>query len=66
MKLIVNGQEHDHTGDGSVRALLTELAADPNRVALMVNDDTLPRQVWDATRLKAHDRVEILTFMGGG
>ena len=66
MKLTVNGNPHEHAGDGSLDALLRELGADPARVALMVNDKVIGRDARVAVRLQPRDRVEVLVFAGGG
>jgi sulfur carrier protein len=66
MKLIVNGSGHEHRDGGSLKELLDELGAVDDRVAIIVNDRVVPRHAWDGVRLKEGDRVEVLTFMGGG
>jgi len=66
MKLIVNGNAHEHWGDGAPQALLAELGVAAERVALVVNERVVPRREWEDLRLKPGDRVEMLTFMGGG
>ena len=66
MKIFVNGNQHEHKGNGSLDALLKELGANPDAVALMVNDHVIPRADRTAITLKDEDRVEVLSFMGGG
>lgn len=65
MLLIVNGENYEHSGDGSIRSLVGELGI-AARVAVMVNDDVTDRSTWDRPSLDEGDRVEILTFAGGG
>jgi thiamine biosynthesis protein ThiS len=49
----------------SVRALLDELRLPAERIAVELNRDLLPRDRYDR-RLEAGDRLEIVTFVGGG
>ena len=66
MKLTVNGESHEHTGDGTVTALLSELGANPDHSALTINGHFVPRNNWDDFKLTDDDNVEVLTFVGGG
>ena len=66
MILIVNGTAHEHRGDGTLNALLAELGAHSEQVAIIVNDKAVKREERDPVRLAQGDRVEILVFMGGG
>jgi thiamine biosynthesis protein ThiS len=66
MKVMVNGCPHTHEGDGSLAALLKELNAQPEQVAVMVNDRVIPKAERTSIRLRDGDRVEVMTFMGGG
>ena len=66
MQLTVNGETHEHRGSGTLRELLQELGAEPARVAVVVNDEVVPRDRRDALRLRPADRVEVLAFAGGG
>jgi len=66
MNLIVNGESHEHNGDESVPALLSELGANPEHTALTVNGDLVFSKVWKNFKLTDGDAVEVLTFVGGG
>lgn len=66
MNLIVNGTPHQHQGDGTLLSLLQEMGAIPERVAVMVNDEVIPRANRTAVTLKENDRIEVLSFCGGG
>ncbi|HSR88036.1 MAG TPA: sulfur carrier protein ThiS [Pontiella sp.] len=66
MKLTVNGEPHEHRGNGSVDALLEELGANKTHTALMVNGNVIPSQQWEAPSLQENDEVEMLVFVGGG
>ncbi len=66
MKLIVNGEPHEHTGNGSIAALLSELGANKAHTALMVNGDVIPATEWESSGLSENDEIEMLVFVGGG
>ena len=66
MFLTVNGEKHEHRGDGTVPALLAELGAKSEHTALTVNGDILFSKDWKNFKLNDGDAVEVLTFVGGG
>jgi thiamine biosynthesis protein ThiS len=66
VKLTVNGQPRDHAGPPRLAALLEAMQADPGRVAVMINTDVVPRTQLQTTELHDGDRVEVLTYAGGG
>jgi len=66
MKLIVNGEPHEHHADGLIDSLLDELGANKAHTALMVNGDVIPSSDWATTALKENDEIEMLVFVGGG
>ncbi len=66
MKVKVNGEEYEPRGAGTVLDLLRESGADGSRVAVMINDRVIPRADFGSVRLCEGDKIEILTFMGGG
>lgn len=66
MKLIVNGEPHELPEAATVDALLRDLGADPDHVAVMVNEAVLPRERRGARILEGGDRVEVVSFCGGG
>ena len=66
INLTVNGDSLELEGSGDVPSLLAQLGANGERVALMVNDAIVSRETWSNVRLVEGDRVEVLTFAGGG
>jgi thiamine biosynthesis protein ThiS len=66
MNITLNGNQHLHQGSGTLVELLKELGTRPEQVAILVNDRIVPKGEREAFRLHEGDRVEILTFMGGG
>lgn len=66
MLLTVNGEQYEHSGEGSVPALLAELGARPEHTALTVNGDIVFSRDWKTFELNEGDSIEVLTFVGGG
>jgi sulfur carrier protein len=66
MNLIVNGDAYRHEGNGTLDELFRELQAEPARAAVLLNGEVAPRGRWPEVRLAEGDRVELLTFAGGG
>lgn len=66
MTIELNGERYEHKGAGTVLALLQEIGAIPERVAVMVNEEVIPRAGRGSVTLKENDRVDVLSFCGGG
>jgi thiamine biosynthesis protein ThiS len=66
MKLIVNGEDREFSSDRTVSTLLVHLGMKPDRVAVELNHELIPRDRWDATQLSDGDKLEIVHFVGGG
>lgn len=46
--------------------LLEQLGLNPRLVAVEYNGEILHRQFWSETQIKAGDKLEIVTIVGGG
>ena len=66
IRITVNGQARSVATGASVAALLGELNLQPIRVAVEINEELVPRKQFGETTLHDGDRVEIVTFVGGG
>jgi thiamine biosynthesis protein ThiS len=71
MKLHINGEEGTYAVGPSgaaftLAALIESLAMKPDRVAVELNRNIVPRDLWPQTHLKDGDRLEIVHFVGGG
>jgi thiamine biosynthesis protein ThiS len=62
----VNGETLQLASGSTVADLLKTLAVEPTRVAVEHNLRVVPRAEHGAVRLNHGDRVEIVTFVGGG
>ena len=62
----VNGTSRSVPARCTVAHLLQLLEADPSRVAVERNTEVVPRRTWETTLLDDGDRLEVVTFVGGG
>jgi sulfur carrier protein len=66
MQIQVNGERRGCRAGSTVGDLLRELEIKTERVAVELNLEILDRKDFDQRGLKEGDRVEILSFIGGG
>jgi len=69
MKLQINGEERafdDSPTPFTLAALVEFLGMKPDRVAVELNRDIVPRDRWPDTSLTEGDRLEVVHFVGGG
>ena len=66
MHIQVNGESRRLRGEMNVTGLLQDLQLNVERVAVEINLEILERRDFDARMLKEGDRVEIMSFIGGG
>jgi len=66
MEILVNGERRT-VGDGAtVRSLLCELSLPESRVAVERNRSLVRKAEFENAALAEGDRIEIVTFVGGG
>jgi thiamine biosynthesis protein ThiS len=66
IQIHVNGEGRGWRSGGTVADLLTELEIRTDRVAVELNLEILDRKEFAQRMLQDGDRVEILSFIGGG
>ena len=66
MLLHINGEEKNLDGVPTLAALVERLGMKPDRLAIELNRDIVPRASWASTPLHDGDRLEIVHFVGGG
>ena len=64
--IIVNGKEINLTKETSVADYLEQNKYQIKRIAVELNGDILPKYSYSDTMLKDGDRLEVVTFVGGG
>jgi sulfur carrier protein len=65
MKLTINGEPQLSSAE-TLGALVEHLGMKPDRVAIELNREIVPRDQWPQTPLHNGDRLEIVHFVGGG
>ena len=65
MKLTINGEPQVLSAE-TLGALVAHLGMKPDRVAIELNREIVPRNQWPQTPLHDGDRLEIVHFVGGG
>jgi len=66
VEILLNGQAREIAPETTVASLLRELSLPATRVAVERNREIVRKAEYDATPLAAGDRLEIVTFVGGG
>ena len=64
--IVLNGEPHPLDAPLTVAELIVELGLDARQVAVERNREIVPRAEHAATALADGDRLEIVTFVGGG
>ena len=64
--ITVNGKEIQMKQSISVAAYLENAGYQMKRIAVELNGDILPKYEYSYTMLKDGDRLEVVTFVGGG
>ena len=62
----INGERRELAAGLTMSGLLAELALAPVRVAVEVNRELVSRREFAETTIRDGDRIEIVTFVGGG
>lgn len=66
MQVVINGEPREIADGVTITALLTTLGIDLRRVAVELNEQVVPKARHAETFLEPNDRLEIVTFVGGG
>jgi len=66
MLLHINGEQRDFPDGLTVAALVAQLGMKPDRIAVELNLEIVPRSQWETITLKDGDKLEVVHFVGGG
>jgi sulfur carrier protein len=66
MEIELNGAPHPITANQNVQDLIASLALSNQALAVAVNREVVPRNLWAQRVLQARDRVDIVRAIGGG
>jgi sulfur carrier protein len=64
--IVLNGEAREIADDTTVAALVAALGLVPQQIAVERNREIVPRAAYGRTPLGDGDRLEIVTFVGGG
>ena len=64
--ITVNGKQIQLTSEMSVADYLEQNNYQINRIAVEMNEEILPKYSYSETMVKDCDRLEVVTFVGGG
>ena len=64
--ILVNGKEEKTQPGITLAAYLSEKQYRTNRIAAELNGQIVPKSAYENTLIKEGDRLEIVSFVGGG
>jgi len=66
MHLVINGERKELASLGNLSELVQSLQLKPDRIAVELNREIVPRANWETTDLRDGDSLEVVHFVGGG
>ncbi len=66
MRVIINGKEREIPENTNIPALIRLLNIKTPYLAIELNREIAKKSAWDNIFLKEGDKIEIVTFVGGG
>ena len=62
----INGEEKELSSEIILEKLLEINKFDTSRIAVIVNDDIVPKDIYKEKVIKDGDSIEVVSFVGGG
>ncbi len=66
MQITINGIQKDVSNNLTLINLLTELKVDSKTVVVELNENIVKKTSYESTILNPNDKLEIVSFVGGG
>ena len=66
MYIVLNGKKFKINEDDTISKLLKKIAVKSSKVAVEINKVVIPKEKYNKFKFKKNDKVEIVTFIGGG
>jgi sulfur carrier protein len=66
MKIEINGETREIKANETIKSVVEALNIDDKIAACALDSRIVKREFWASTMLKEGDRLELLTFVGGG
>ncbi len=66
MKIQINGQIKDINKETSLASLIQEVASKPDKTIAEINGQIVQATDWQDVLLQENDKLELVSFVGGG
>jgi sulfur carrier protein len=66
VRITVNGQPREIERETALPTFLRERGIDPRLVAVAINGEVVPKDGYDAARVREGDELEVVRMVGGG
>ena len=66
MTVQLNGKELTLKNVMNLRGLVQDLKLKPQNIVIELNEEIIKRDDWNNTLIQEKDRIEIISFVGGG
>ena len=66
MHIVLNGKKFSINEKDTINILLKKIDIKSSKVAIEVNKVVIPKEKYRDFKFKKNDRVEVVTFIGGG
>ena len=66
MHIVLNGKKFPINEKDTIKILLKKIDIKSSKVAIEVNKVVIPKEKYRDFKFKKNDRVEVVTFIGGG
>ena len=66
MKVLINGETKEISGELNLSELLKRFSMPSERIAVELNREVVRKKDWENTKITEGDRLEVIHFVGGG
>lgn len=66
MKVFINGETKEISGEVNLSELLANLSLPSERIAIELNKEVVRKRDWENVKIADADKIEIIHFVGGG
>ena len=66
MKIAINGQDREFTDGQTLNQVVALSCKNTNRVIVEINGEIIKPAMWQHIALRDGDKVELVSFVGGG
>lgn len=66
MKVFINGETQEISGEVNLSELLKNLSLPQERIAVELNKEVVRKKDWENITISEADKIEVIHFVGGG